>query len=905
MPTAPKKKSASKAKSAPPTKPAPKTKPKAQAKPARPAAAAKAPPPDATASAAPRPAPVAYPLPHFAPDELSSTAPFPSAGLIQSIHNPHASEDTPTDVFRTLIQRHLVSTLARHPGSATPRDWWVATALAVRDTIHERMIATQAVHNAQNVRRIYYFSLEYLMGRLFGNNLLATGLLDTAKVALESLGQDFDRIRESEVDMGLGNGGLGRLAACFLDSLATLDYPALGYGIYYEFGLFKQAFQHGNQVEAPDNWIIFGSPWEVVRPEYTQEVRIFGRVENVFDDRGNYRPRWVGTKTILGVPHDIPIAGFGTKTVNLLRLWASKSTEDFDLAAFNSGGYVEAVREKAVGETVSKVLYPNDKTENGKELRLVQQYFFVACSLRDLIRRHFRSPGNGWANFSDKVAVQLNDTHPAIAVVELMRILTDEEHLVWDDAWAIVSKTFAYTNHTLLPEALEKWGVGLFERVLPRHLQLIYDINTHLMVAVEAKWPGDNDKKRICSLIEENGHKMVRMANLAVAGSHAVNGVAALHTALLKKDLFPEFDALYPGKFQNKTNGITPRRWLLKSNLRLSSLITQKLGGEAWVRDLDLLRGLEAFADDPAFQREFMSIKRANKVELAAIIQEQCGVEVSPDALFDVQIKRLHEYKRQHLNLLHILALYRRLLQNPTLDLVPRVFVFGAKAAPGYDLAKNIIRAINVIGAHINADARIGGKLKVVFLPNYRVSLAEKIIPAADLSEQISTAGKEASGTGNMKLMANGSLTIGTLDGANVEIREEVGDDNIFIFGLTVDEVEALWAKGYKPWDYYHADEELRAVVDWLGSDYFTPGEQGAFSHVHGSLLHGGDPYLLLADFRSYSEAQARVDAAYRDQSKWAKMAILNTARVGKFSSDRTIREYARQIWNLTPVPVP
>jgi starch phosphorylase len=767
------------------------------------------------------------------------------------------------------------------------------------------MIATQAVHNTQNVRRIYYFSLEYLMGRLFGNNLLATGLLDTAKVALESLGQDFDRIRESEVDMGLGNGGLGRLAACFLDSLATLDYPALGYGIYYEFGLFKQAFQHGNQVEAPDNWIIFGSPWEVVRPEYTQEVRIFGRVENVFDDRGNYRPRWVGTKTILGVPHDIPIAGFGTKTVNLLRLWASKSTEDFDLAAFNSGGYVEAVREKAVGETVSKVLYPNDKTENGKELRLVQQYFFVACSLRDLIRRHFRSPGNGWANFSDKVAVQLNDTHPAIAVVELMRILTDEEHLVWDDAWAIVSKTFAYTNHTLLPEALEKWGVGLFERVLPRHLQLIYDINTHLMVAVEAKWPGDNDKKRICSLIEENGHKMVRMANLAVAGSHAVNGVAALHTALLKKDLFPEFDALYPGKFQNKTNGITPRRWLLKSNLRLSSLITQKLGGEAWVRDLDRLRGLEAFADDPAFQREFMAIKRANKVELAAIIREQCGVEVSPDALFDVQIKRLHEYKRQHLNLLHILALYRRLLQNPSLDIVPRVFVFGAKAAPGYDLAKNIIRAINVIGSHINADARIGGKLKVAFLPNYRVSLAEKIIPAADLSEQISTAGKEASGTGNMKLMANGSLTIGTLDGANVEIREEVGDDNIFIFGLTVDEVEALWAKGYKPWDYYHADEELRAVVDWLGSDYFTPGEQGAFSHVHGSLLHGGDPYLLLADFRSYSDAQARVDAAYRDQSKWAKMAILNTARVGKFSSDRTIREYARQIWALTPVPVP
>ncbi len=893
MPTAPKKKFALKAKSPAQQK----TKPKPAAKPATKSSA--------PARPAPISAPAALPAPAPAPFAAASTVPFAFTDGTRAIHHSHSSEDRPVDVLRSLIQRHLVSTLARHASSATPRDWWIATALAVRDTIHERMIATQAVHNAQNVRRIYYFSLEYLMGRLFGNNLLATGLLDAAKIALESLGQDFEKIRDSEVDMGLGNGGLGRLAACFLDSLATQDYPALGYGIFYEFGLFKQEFQNGRQIEHPDNWIIFGTPWDVVRPEYTQEVRIFGRVENVFDDRGNYRPRWVGTKTILGVPHDIPTAGFGTKTVNLLRLWASKSTEDFDLAAFNSGGYVDAVREKAVGETVSKVLYPNDKTENGKELRLVQQYFFVACSLRDIIRRHFRSPGNGWANFSDKVAVQLNDTHPAIAVVELMRILSDEENMAWDVAWAIVAKTFAYTNHTLLPEALEKWGVGLFERVLPRHLQIIFEINARLMHTVEARWPGDDAKKRICSLIEENGHKMVRMANLAVVGSHAVNGVAALHTALLKKDLFPEFDALYPGKFQNKTNGITPRRWLLKSNLPLSALITRKLGSEAWARNLDLLRGLEKFADDAVFQQDFMAIKRANKVELAAVIKAQCGIDVSPDALFDVQIKRLHEYKRQHLNLLHILALYRRLLQNPSLDIIPRVFIFGAKAAPGYDLAKNIIRAINVIGARINADERIGGKLKVAFLPNYRVSLAEKIIPAADLSEQISTAGKEASGTGNMKLMANGALTIGTLDGANVEIGEEVGAENIFIFGLTVEEVEALWAKGYSPWDKYHADEELRAVIDWLGSDYFTPGEQGAFGHVHGSLLHGGDPYLLLADFRSYCDAQARVDAAYRDQARWAKMAILNTARVGKFSSDRTIREYAEQIWRLPPVSVP
>ncbi len=807
--------------------------------------------------------------------------------------------------MRSLIERHLVSTLARHAGSATPRDWWVATALAVRDHIHERMIATQGVHNAQNVRRIYYLSLEYLLGRLFGNNLLATGLMGAAQSALTSLGQDFNKIRESEMDMGLGNGGLGRLAACFLDSLATLDYPALGYGIYYEFGLFRQAFVNGHQVEHPDNWILFGDPWEVVRAEYTQHVQFFGRVENVFDNRGNYRPRWVDTKTIVGVPYDIPTAGYGTKTVNLLRLWASKSSEDFDLAAFNRGGYVEAIREKAIGETVSKVLYPNDKTENGKELRLMQQYFFVACSMRDIIRRHFRSPANSWGNFAAKVAVQLNDTHPAIAVVELVRILVDEENMTLEAAWDIVTPTFAYTNHTLLPEALEKWGVGLFERLLPRHLQLIYEINTRLIQTVELKWPGDNEKKRNCSLIEENGHKQVRMAHLAIAGSHAVNGVAALHTDLLRKNLFPEFDALYPGKFQNKTNGITPRRWLLKSNPRLAALITKKLGSAAWVRDLDLLRGLEKSAGDAAFQKEFMAIKRANKVDLAAIIMAECGVTVSPDALFDVQIKRLHEYKRQHLNLLHILALYRRLLQNPALDIAPRVFVFAAKAAPGYELAKNIIRAINKVGERINADERTGGKLKVAFLPNYRVSLAEKIIPAADLSEQISTAGKEASGTGNMKLALNGALTIGTLDGANVEIKEEVGDENIFIFGLNVDEVAALHARGYKPWDYYHADEELRTVIDWLGSDYFTPGESGAFSLVHGSLLGGGDPYLLLADFRSYIECQARVDAAFRDRARWAKMAILNTARVGKFSSDRTIREYAKDIWNLKPVKVP
>jgi starch phosphorylase len=834
----------------------------------------------------------------------SSTAPIATANGAPSAPSSRVA-DTPLSSLSQAIVRNLNFTLARDHTTATPRDWWIATSLAVREHILARLIRTQGEHNKHNARRLYYFSLEYLMGRLFENNLYNTGLYDEARASLKDLGVDWESVRESEVDMGLGNGGLGRLAACFLDSLATLDLPAVGYGIHYEFGLFKQEFVNGHQVEHPDNWMMFGTPWEVVRAEYTTEVKIYGRVEHVFDDHGNSRPRWVDTKTILGVPYDIPIAGYGTATVNLLRLWASRSTEEFDLVAFNSGGYVDAVREKAIGETVSKVLYPNDKTENGKELRLVQQYFFVSCSLRDIIRRHFRLPGNSWANFDDKVAVQLNDTHPAVAVPELLRILIDENDFTWENAWEIVVKTFGYTNHTLLPEALERWGVPLFTRVLPRHTQIIFEINRRLMEKVEAKWPGDNSKKAILSLVEEGGAKSFRMANLAVVGSHAVNGVAALHTELLKKDLFPDFDALYPGKFQNKTNGITPRRWLLDCNPRLSRLITEKLGSPlVWARDLDVLRGLEKFADQAAFQKEFMAIKRANKQDLAAVIHDQCGVVVSPDALFDVQIKRLHEYKRQHLNLLHILTLYRRLLQNPALDIVPRVFIFGAKAAPGYDLAKNIIRAINVIGDRINRDVRIKDKLKVVFLPNYRVSLAERIIPAADLSEQISTAGKEASGTGNMKLALNGALTIGTLDGANVEIGEEVGDDNIFIFGLKVPDVEALDAKGYNPWNYYGDDEELRAVIDWLGSEYFTPGESHAFGSLHHSLLDGGDPYKVLADYRTYVQAHERVDAAYRDKSRWAKMAILNTARVGKFSSDRTIREYAKDIWSLPPVSV-
>ena len=810
--------------------------------------------------------------------------------------------DTSVQGLKALIENQLRFSLARDPNTASKRDWWLATSKAVQCVVIERLMATQTKHRNSNVKRLYYLSLEFLMGRLYINSFLSAGVFQNMKLAIGELGLDIEELREEEYDMGLGNGGLGRLAACFLDSLATLDLPAIGYGIHYQYGLFKQEFRNGYQIELPDDWMKYGTPWEIVRPEHTSEIELYGQVENVFDNIGNYVPKWTGTKKLIGIPYDIPVPGYGTTTVNFLRLWSSKAAEDFNFEAFNSGGYDEAVRDKNASETVSKVLYPNDKTESGKELRLIQQYFFVACSLKDIIRR-FRRSNEDWNDFPEKVAIQLNDTHPAIAVVELQRLLHDVYGLPWEKAWSIVTRTLAYTNHTLLPEALEKWSVGLFRKVLPRHLQIIFEANKRFLLEVDKMWPGDLEKVRKLSLIEEGDQQMVRMANLAVIGSHSVNGVAALHTQLLKSDLFPEFDALYVGKFNNKTNGITPRRWLLSCNPRLSELITSKIGN-GWERNLEDLRGLEAYAKDPEFQRQFMEVKHANKVDLARIIKMECGIEVDPSALFDVQIKRLHEYKRQHLNLLHILALYRRLLQDPDLDITPLVFIFGAKAAPGYDLAKNIIKAINAVGATINSDPRIKGKLKVVFLPNYRVSLAQKIVPAADLSEQISTAGKEASGTGNMKLSLNGALTIGTLDGANVEIREEVGDENIFIFGMTVDEVNELWSKGYNPHDFLMKHDELRAVVDWVGSNYFTSDEQpGVFNLLRDNLVYH-DPFLCLPDFRSYSDAQERVGLAFKDKAHWAEMAILNTARMGKFSSDRTIAEYARDIWDLNPVKI-
>lgn len=808
------------------------------------------------------------------------------------------------DAIKASIVNHVRFTLGAYVDSASPNDWWVATCLAVRDRVMDSATKSRTLHRKSGVRRIHYLSLEYLMGRLLENNLRNSGLYDSVKTALSEMGKDLDVLLQSEPDMGLGNGGLGRLAACFMDSLSTMNLPAIGYGIHYEFGLFRQEFVNGRQVEHPDAWMRDGSPWKIARPSYRQRVKLYGRVVQKFDANGNPHYEWVDTKSLLGLPWDIPIVGYDSHTVNVLRLWQAQADEDFNFQIFNEGSYIEALREKAIAETVSKVLYPNDATESGKELRLVQQYFFVSCSLSDIVRRFKNGYSLPWSEFPSKAAIQLNDTHPAVAIPELMRILIDEENLDWGSAWKICQETFSYTNHTLLPEALEMWSVSLFERVLPRHLQIIYRINAQFLEGpVETRWPGDADKKRILSLIDERGGKYVRMAHMSVLGGHATNGVAALHTRLLCERLFPEFHELFPERFVNITNGVTFRRWLDVCNPQLSALITETIG-EEWKKDASKLRNLDPYADDASFRSRYRAIKRHHKVVLAKIIQDTCGVCVSPDALFDVQIKRLHEYKRQHLNLLNIVTLYRQILNNPKADFHPRVFIFGAKAAPGYFLAKNIIHAINSLASKVNNDPRVGDKLKVVFLPNYGVSLAEKIIPAADLSEQISTAGKEASGTGNMKLALNGALTIGTLDGANVEIAEEVGDDNIFIFGLTVEQVTDLKARGYNPWEYYWGNEALRDTIDWIGSDYFT-GHAGDFKPLRDSFLEHGDPYFCLADYQPYVDAQAKVDAAYKQPDLWTKMTVLNTSRVGFFSSDRTILDYAKKVWHLPQVEVP
>lgn len=813
-------------------------------------------------------------------------------------HNMVGGDITP-EQFKQSIIKHLNSTFGTDENKASNRSWWNATAAAVNEHVHERLSKTQKSYFENDTRAVHYFSLEFLMGRLTGNNLHNLGLFETAQKALAELDININELVDEEEDMALGNGGLGRLAACFIDSLATMELPAVGYGIHYEHGLFRQEFQNGRQIERPDSWREYGNPFELCRPESVQEIPVYGYVETKFDDKGNIVKEWHPGRIIKGVPWDVPVVGYSGNNVNVLRLWESRSSDFFNWDVFNSGGYHDAYKENVESETVSKVLYPNDETEAGKELRLIQQYFFSACSLKDIIRRYKRVHGDDWSKFSAQVAVQLNDTHPAVAIPELMRILVDRAQLSWDQAWQLCREVFSYTNHTLLPEALEKWSVRLFERVLPRHLEIIYEINRRFLEQeVEAKWPGNDEIKAKLSIIEEGNERMVRMGNLSVIGSNKVNGVAEVHSALVKTDLFPEFDALWPNKLTNVTNGVTPRRWLKACNPSLAQLI-DKTVGEQWPTNLEMLRELDQYADSAKFQKTYMDIKHQNKVELTKVIKELTDIEVDPSAIFDIQIKRLHEYKRQHLNLLHIMALYRRLLQNPDHDMHPRVFIFGAKAAPGYKLAKDIIYAINKVAERINNDERINGKLKVVFLPNYRVSLAEKMIPAADVSEQISTAGKEASGTGNMKLALNGAITIGTLDGANIEIAEEVGEDNVVIFGLTVDEVKAVKKAGYSPWDYYYANPEIKAVLDWFETDYFTPGKPGELAGIKHSLLDGGDPYLCLADFASYSDAHERVDAKYKDTKGWAKSAILNTAYMGKFNSDRSIQDYVDRIWKL------
>eukprot|EP00095_Tigriopus_kingsejongensis_P004911 snap_masked-scaffold1_size3401120-processed-gene-20.9 protein:Tk04911 transcript:snap_masked-scaffold1_size3401120-processed-gene-20.9-mRNA-1 annotation:"maltodextrin phosphorylase" len=801
--------------------------------------------------------------------------------------------------MRDSIVRHLDYTVGADAATAQPKAWWTATCSALNELVFERLRATHKTHAKQDTRAVNYLSLEFLMGRLLVNNLHNLGMFETAEKALAEMGHNISDICEEEPDMALGNGGLGRLAACYLDSLATLDYPAIGYGIHYEHGLFRQEFHGGAQIERPDEWREYGSPWEICRPESVQEIPLFGEVTIEHDELGRPTKTWHPGQVIRGVPWDIPIVGYGGNTVNILRLWESRASQHFDWHAFNAGAYNDAQAEQTAAETVSKVLYPNDETEAGKQLRLIQQYFFSACSIKDIVRRYKRTHGSDWSEFSNQVVIQLNDTHPTVAILEMLRLLVDEEDMAWKDAWQICQEVFAYTNHTLLPEALETWPVYLFERVIPRHLDMLYMINQWFMdEVVEAKWPGNDEIKSKLSIIEEGDYRKVRMGNLCVITAFRVNGVAQIHSELVKSDLFPEFHALWPEKLTNVTNGVTPRRWLKACNPRLAHLLNDEVG-TAWPTNLELLRDIAPKATDANFQRQFLEIKHQNKLDFCQVVKELCDVEISPAAIFDVQIKRLHEYKRQHLNLLHILTLYKRLLDNPELDMHPRVFIFGAKAAPGYKLAKDIIYAINKVAERVNNDERIGNKLKVVFLPNYRVSLAEKMIPAADVSEQISTAGKEASGTGNMKLALNGAVTIGTLDGANIEIAEEVGEDNIFIFGLTVDEVKAKLAEGYNPWDYYHNDAELKAVLDWLESDYFTPGQPGALASIKHSMLDGGDPYLCLADYRGYCEAHQRVDEAFRDRAGWAKMAILNTALVGKFNSDRSIQDYVRNIWKL------
>ena len=796
---------------------------------------------------------------------------------------------------------HLLYTQGKGLEVASKNDLYQSLSHTVRDRILSRWAATSSAYRKAGARTVAYLSAEFLMGPYLGNSLLSLDITDEVRSAMQELGLDMDDILRHEEEPGLGNGGLGRLAACFIDSLATMEIPALGYGIRYEYGIFFQTIMDGWQVENTDKWLRYGNPWEIHHAEWGVEVKLGGHTEPYTDDRGRHRVRWVHEKTVQGVPFDSPIMGYQVGNVNTLRLWRAESTESFDISVFNQGDYLGAVNKKVTSENLTKVLYPNDESVQGKELRLEQQYFFVSCSLQDMLRIQ-RLRGLPVTKFHESFAVQLNDTHPAIGVAELMRLLVDEHVVPWDEAWAVTRASFGYTNHTLLPEALERWPLELFKRILPRHLEIIYEINARFLHEARIHFFGDESRIARMSLIDETGERYVRMANLACVGSYAINGVAALHSELLKRDVLEDFHAMWPEKFTSVTNGVTPRRWVALSNPRLAKLIDDSIG-DGWTRDWARIDALEPFADDASFRESWRSIKRANKVDLAGLILRRTGISVSPDSMFDILVKRIHEYKRQHLAVLHIIALYNRIKSHRDLDIVPRTFIFAGKAAPGYHRAKLIIKLINSVGEVINKDRDVRDLLKVVFIPNFSVTHGQQVYPAAELSEQISLAGKEASGTGNMKFAMNGALTIGTLDGANVEIREQVGEENFFMFGMTTDDVRALRESGYVPSEYYRADGELRAAIDLIANGYFSKGDRDLFAPLVADLLDH-DPYTLLADYASYVDCQSKVNERYTNAAAWNRMSILNTARSGHFSSDRAIREYQEGIWKVKAVQV-
>lgn len=808
--------------------------------------------------------------------------------------NPRSGMDI--DSFREDIKQHLRYTLAKDEHSSTEWDNYRSVVLTVMDRLHDRWINTQQSYYKKDTKRVYYLSMEYLIGRMLDNMLVNLGVQDIAAEAMKEAGLDYDKVRNAEWDAGLGNGGLGRLAACFLDSMATLGIPAIGYGIRYDYGIFYQQIEDGYQIEKPDLWLRYGNPWDIVRPKIQYEIPFYGQSHASHNENGDLRFRWEGTHNVLAVAYDTPVPGYKNEVVNNLRLWKASSSSSIDLKSFNQGQYIDAVRDTQLNENISRVLYPNDKMFVGQELRLKQEFFLVMASMKDILRR-FKKTNDDWRKLPEKVAIQCNDTHPNLAIPELMRVLVDEEGLEWDLAWDITVNTMAYTNHTLLPEALEKWPVSLMRSLLPRHLQIIYEINRRFLQDVQTKIGDDKGKISRMSIVGDGEDPVVHMASLGIVGSRKINGVAALHSDLLKKTLFRDFYEIFPDRFTNKTNGITPRRWLRQCNRELADLITGKIG-EEWITDLDQLKKIEKFADDKEFIKKFAEIKQRNKQRMADYIEDRQGIKIHPQSMFDIQIKRIHEYKRQLMLTLYAITRFNRIKANPGGEFVPRSILVAGKAAPGYAMAKLFIKLMNDVGKKINHDPNVSDKLKFIYLENYSVTLAEKMIPAANLSEQISTAGFEASGTGNMKFALNGALTIGTLDGANVEIKEEVGDDNIFIFGNTVEDVDRLRHEGYNPWDYYNANDELKKAIDQIRDGFFNEDKE-LYHPIIEALLQKGDYFLVLADYEAYVKTQHKVDELYKNPEEWNHKALLNTARIGKFSSDRTIREYADEIWGV------